>query len=176
MNVSGVLVQTRPEEVETVIQRLKDSNICDVYTHDELGRIVVTIEGEGIDEEIEKLKVEVKNGLNPKLVKEALAIEIVDRFHGSGTGGLARDEFTKIFAKKDIPTDMKIFHLESGISILQALVICELVPSISQAKRDLKGGAVKIDQVKIDDDTITLEVGKFVLQKGKKNFVKMVVK
>jgi len=57
MNVSGILVQTRPEEVETVIQRLKDTNICDVYTHDELGRIVVTIEGEGIDEEIEKLKV-----------------------------------------------------------------------------------------------------------------------
>ena len=56
MNVSGVLVQTRPEEVEAVIQRLKDSNICDVYTHGELGRIVVTIEGEGIDEEIEKLK------------------------------------------------------------------------------------------------------------------------
>ena len=114
--------------------------------------------------------------LHPKKIKDMLAMEIVDRFHGVGAGGIARDEFIKIFAKKDIPTDMKEFHLESGISILQALVICELVPSISQAKRDLKGGAVKIDQVKIDDDTITLEVGKFVLQKGKKNFVKMVVK
>jgi tyrosyl-tRNA synthetase len=114
--------------------------------------------------------------LHPKKIKDMLAMEIVDRFHGVGAGGIARDEFIKIFAKKDIPTDMKIFHLESGISILQALVICELVPSISQGKRDLKGGAVKIDQVKIDDDTITLEVGKFVLQKGKKNFVKMVVK
>ena len=56
MNVSGILIQTKPEEVEKVIQRLKDSNICDIYTHDELGRIVATIEGEDIDEEIKKLK------------------------------------------------------------------------------------------------------------------------
>jgi tyrosyl-tRNA synthetase len=114
--------------------------------------------------------------LHPKKIKDMLAMEIVDRFHGVGAGGIARDEFIKIFAKKNIPTNMEEFTLKSGTGILQALVICELVPSISQGKRDLQGGAVRIDQVKIDDDTMTLKVGEFVLQKGKKNFVKMVVK
>ena len=55
MNVSGILVQAKAENVEDVVKRLEDSGICDVYTHDELGRIIVTIDGDGIDEEIEKL-------------------------------------------------------------------------------------------------------------------------
>lgn len=56
MNVSGILIQTKAEDVENVVKRLKESGLCDVYTHDELGRIVVVIEGSGIEEEISKLK------------------------------------------------------------------------------------------------------------------------
>jgi tyrosyl-tRNA synthetase len=124
---------------------------------------------------------EIKNGvedktLHPKKVKELLAMEIVDRFHGIGKGEVAAEEFSKIFAKKDIPTDMKEFILENGIGILQAMVECSLVPSVSQARRDMKGGAVKIDQIKIEDDKYCFESGDFVLQKGKKNFVKVIVK
>jgi len=127
--------------------------------------------------EIESIKEGVENKtLHPKKVKELLAIEIVDRYHGVGKGNIAADEFSKIFAKKDIPTEMKEFYLEKGIGILQAMVDCALVPTTSQARRDMKGGAVKIDQIKIDDDKYCLEAGEFVLQKGKKNFVKVIVK
>ncbi len=126
---------------------------------------------------IEELKKGVEDkSLHPKKVKDMLAMEIVDRFHGNGAGGIARDEFTKIFAKKDIPTDMKEFTLDTGIGILQALVDCNLVPSTSQARRDIKGGAVKLDQKKVDNDKLVLTAGEFVLQKGKKNFVKIIVK
>lgn len=127
--------------------------------------------------EIEEIKQGVENKtLHPKKVKELLAIEIVDRYHGAGKGQIAAEEFSKIFAKKDIPTEMKEFHLEKGIGILQAMVDCDLVPTTSQARRDMKGGAVKLDQVKIDDDKYCLDQGEFVLQKGKKNFVKVIVK
>ncbi len=114
--------------------------------------------------------------IHPKKVKEMLAIEIVDRFHGDNSGELAQKEFTKIFAKKDIPTDMKEYNIVDGTGLLQALVDCALVPSTSQARRDIKSGAVKIDQVKIDDEKLSLSKGEFVLQKGKKNFVKIIVK
>ncbi len=114
--------------------------------------------------------------IHPKLAKDLLAIEIVDRFHGVGAGRKAKDEFTKIFAKKDIPTNMEEFNLNAGIGILQALVDCKLVPSTSQARRDIKGGAVKINQKKVDDEKMVLEAGEFILQKGKKNFVKIIVK
>ncbi|MDC0933161.1 tyrosine--tRNA ligase [Arcobacteraceae bacterium] len=127
--------------------------------------------------EIEEIKNGVENKtLHPKKIKELLAIEIVNRFHGIGKGEIAAEEFSKIFAKKDVPTQMKEFTLENGIGILQAMVECSLVPSVSQARRDMKGGAVKIDQVKIEDDKYCFESGEFVLQKGKKNFVKVIVK
>ena len=126
---------------------------------------------------IKELKEGVEDkSLHPKKVKDMLAMEIVDRFHGDGAGGLALDEFTKIFAKKDMPTNMKEFTLNTGTGILQALVNCNLVPSTSQARRDLKGGAVRLNQVKIEDDKLNLEKGEFVLQKGKKNFVRIIVK
>ncbi|MFW2443322.1 tyrosine--tRNA ligase, partial [Aliarcobacter butzleri] len=63
--------------------------------------------------EIEELKSGVLNNiLHPKKVKEELAMEIVDRFHGAGFGEKAKDEFEKVFAKKDIPTEIEEFHFE----------------------------------------------------------------
>jgi len=127
-------------------------------------------------QEIEHLKSDVESKvLHPKKAKDMLACEIVDRFHGIGAGEKAADEFTKIFAKKDIPTDMKEYTLNKGIGILQALVDCQLVPSTSQARRDIKAGAVKLDQEKVDDDKMVLENKEYILQKGKKNFAKITI-
>lgn len=127
--------------------------------------------------EIAKLKSDVDSKVvHPKAAKDMLAIEIVDRFHGARTGQKAADEFAKVFAKKDLPTDMQEISLQAGTGILQALVDCKLVPSTSQGRRDLKGGAVKLDQIKVDNEKMILEVGEYVLQKGKKNFVKITVK
>jgi tyrosyl-tRNA synthetase len=126
---------------------------------------------------IEELKNGVTNGnLHPKDVKDALAIEIVDRFHGEGMGQNAKDEFKKVFAKKDIPTDLDEYVLEENIWICQALVEAKLVNSTSQARRDVKAGAVKINQEKIKDEKLNLQKGEYILQKGKKSFAKILIK
>ncbi len=127
--------------------------------------------------EIEEIKEGVKNEtLHPKKVKESLAMEIVERFHGNGAGIAAKDEFERVFAKKDIPTDMPEFILEAPVWICQALVDSKLVDSTSQARRDIKANAVSINQEKINDDKLNLENGEYVLQKGKKNFAKIIIK
>jgi tyrosyl-tRNA synthetase len=127
--------------------------------------------------EIEELKTGVENGtIHPKDVKDSLAIEIVDRFKGTGMGIKAQEEFKKVFAKKDIPTDMPEFELEDGTWICKALVDAGLVNSTSQARRDVQAGAVKINQEKIEDDKYNLTIGEYILQKGKKNFAKIVIK
>ncbi|MFY4749191.1 tyrosine--tRNA ligase [Aliarcobacter butzleri] len=127
--------------------------------------------------EIEELKLNVENGSkHPKKVKEELAMEIVDRFHGAGFGEKAKDEFEKVFAKKDIPTQIEEFHFEKEIWICQALVDSKLVDSTSQARRDIKANAVSINQEKIDDDKLILEKGEYILQKGKKSFAKILIK
>ena len=127
--------------------------------------------------EIEEIKEGVKSEtLHPKKVKESLAMEIVERFHGNGAGITAKEEFERVFAKKDVPTDMNSFELDAPVWICQALVDSKLVDSTSQARRDIKANAVSINQEKIDDDKLNLEKGEYILQKGKKNFAKIIIK
>ena len=126
--------------------------------------------------EIEDIKKGVEDGsMHPKKVKEDLASEIVDRFHGVGSGVDAKLEFERVFAKKDIPTDMPEFIFEGEIWICQAMVDSKLVDSTSQARRDIKSNAVSINQEKISDDKINLTSGEYILQKGKKSFAKIII-
>ena len=127
--------------------------------------------------EIEEIKEGVKSEtLHPKKVKESLAMEIVERFHGNGAGITAKEEFERVFAKKDVPTDMNSFELDAPVWICQALVDSKLVDFTSQARRDIKANAVSINQEKIGDDKLNLEKGEYILQKGKKNFAKIIIK
>ncbi|MDY3199882.1 MAG: chaperone NapD [Arcobacter sp.] len=57
MNISSIIVQTLPKYIDEVIQSLKKSDVCDYHMHDEVGRIIITIEGNGVQEELKKLKV-----------------------------------------------------------------------------------------------------------------------
>jgi nitrate reductase NapD len=57
MNVSSIVVQTVPKYLDEVVQSLKDCEACDYHMHDEKGRIIITIEGNGVSEELEKLKI-----------------------------------------------------------------------------------------------------------------------
>jgi len=56
MNISSVVVRCKPEDLNEVIQSLEDSGMCDVYFHDESGKIVVVIEAEDTKEEVFKMK------------------------------------------------------------------------------------------------------------------------
>ncbi len=124
-------------------------------------------------EEIEKLKNEVKNGLNPKIAKEALAVEIVDRFHGQNAGIKAKEHFDKIHKLGELPSDMPEFGLVEQ-NIIDALVNTKLANSKSEARRHIKGGAVRINQEKINDQNIILKKGEeYILQIGKRKFAKV---
>ncbi len=55
MNISSVVVYTKEENLNNLIDLFQKSDQCDYFLNDDKGRIIVTIEGEGISEEIEKL-------------------------------------------------------------------------------------------------------------------------
>ncbi|MGE4396088.1 MAG: chaperone NapD [Sulfurimonas sp.] len=57
MNISSIVVQTMPKYLNEVVQNLKECDACDYHMHDEKGRIIVTIEGDGVAQELEKLRV-----------------------------------------------------------------------------------------------------------------------
>mgnify|MGYP000626768217 CR=1 FL=1 len=57
MNISSIVIQAKPEYVEEIIAVCEANDFCDYHFHDvEKGKIIVTIEGENIDEEMSKLK------------------------------------------------------------------------------------------------------------------------
>ncbi|MBD3841274.1 MAG: chaperone NapD [Campylobacterales bacterium] len=57
MNISSIVVQTVPKYLDEVVESLKACEVCDYHLHDEKGRIIITIEGNGVKEELEKLRV-----------------------------------------------------------------------------------------------------------------------
>ncbi|OHE07253.1 MAG: tyrosine--tRNA ligase, partial [Sulfurimonas sp. RIFOXYB2_FULL_37_5] len=126
--------------------------------------------------EIEVLKEGVANGsLHPKSVKEDLALEITARFHSSEAAKNAKDEFDRVHSNNQIPTDIDEFSCDGDIWIAKALVDCNLTPSTSQARRDIKQGAVKMNQEKVSDEQLQLSSGEYILQVGRRKFAKLKV-
>lgn len=57
MNISSIVIQTKPLYVDEIIAVCEASDFCDYHFHDtEKGKIIVTIEGKNIDEEMAKMK------------------------------------------------------------------------------------------------------------------------
>ncbi len=127
--------------------------------------------------EIKKMSQDVENGIvHPKKVKENLALELTTRFYNKESATIAKSEFDNVFKSNKLPTDIAKFEVEDGIWICKALVEIGLEPSTSQARRDIRQGAVRIDQNKISDEKINLKKGKYILQVGKRKFAKVEVK
>ncbi len=56
MNISSIIVKTKPQNYDAVFLNFQECDFCDVHFGDkEKGIIIITIEGETVEEEIEKL-------------------------------------------------------------------------------------------------------------------------
>jgi nitrate reductase NapD len=56
MNISSIIVKVKPENYDAVWLNLQECEFCDVHFGEkEKGVIIITIEGETVEEEIEKL-------------------------------------------------------------------------------------------------------------------------
>ncbi|QOY51226.1 tyrosine--tRNA ligase [Candidatus Sulfurimonas baltica] len=127
-------------------------------------------------DEISEIKTGVENGsLHPKTVKEDLALEITTRFHSEIQAQNAKSEFDRVHSNSQIPTEIDEFSCDGEVWIAKALVDCNIEPSTSQARRDIKQGAVKINQEKVSDEQLQLSRGEYILQVGKRKFAKLKV-
>jgi len=106
-------------------------------------------------EEIKTLKHDVKAGhAHPKAVKEALAFELVSRFHSKADAEKAKAHFDHVFAKRKLPDQIEEKTIDtnlSDISLVQALALAEFAPSKSEIKRVIQQGGLELDGEKITD-------------------------
>ncbi|MBS9778692.1 MAG: chaperone NapD [Campylobacteraceae bacterium] len=57
MNISSVVVQAKPENVDELVEIFSNCDFCEYHFSDkEQGKIILTVEGEGVDEEIKNIK------------------------------------------------------------------------------------------------------------------------
>lgn len=128
-------------------------------------------------EEVSELKINVANGkVHPKNAKENLALELVTRFYNQELANIAKEEFDKVFKSNEIPSNIDEFEVDEPSWICKVLVDIKLEPSTSQARRDIKQGAIRLNQEKVTDEQMILESGEYIAQVGKRKFAKIKVK
>ncbi|MDR1433577.1 tyrosine--tRNA ligase [Candidatus Endomicrobiellum devescovinae] len=116
--------------------------------------------------------------MHPKEAKLALAEKIVERYHGKEEGLKEKEEFNKVFAKKDIPEDIEeyLVYDTTLLKVSELLVKSGMVSSKNEARRLIEQGGVKIDSQKVEGDLAVDFSKPFILQAGKRKFKKIVKK
>jgi len=123
--------------------------------------------------EIDLMKQEVVAGRNPRDCKVLLGQEIVARFHSDGAAEKALEDFNHR-AKGGIPDDIPELQLSGApLGIAALLKAANLVPSSSEANRNIDQSGVRVDGTVISDKTLKLHAGTYVVQVGKRRFAKV---
>ena len=127
--------------------------------------------------ELAGLRAQVEAGRNPRDVKFELGMEIVERFHGPGSGARARDAFIARFQQGALPEEILEVSLSAGaagLGLAHVLKGAGLVTSTSEAFRQLKQGAVKVDGERVEDGARTFAAGSaHVFQVGKRRLARV---
>ncbi len=119
---------------------------------------------------------------HPMDVKKELARRIITRYHSEAQANAAQAEFERVFSHGQKPSEIPDLpvpacELEDGrVWIVKLIRACGGAPSNSEARRLIKGGAVRLNDGRVDDEGAQVEVADGdVLQVGKRTFAKIKV-
>ena len=108
-------------------------------------------------------------------LKRRLAREMVAMFHGPEAAEAAEAEFDRVFVRHDAPSELEE-SVTSERYVPRILVDLGWATSLSDARRRIKGGGVKVDGQTLDDEHANLDPGTYVLQSGRRRFRRVTVK
>lgn len=116
---------------------------------------------------------------DPLSAKRWLAETIVERYHGAEAATHACEAFDRVHRDGNIPEEMPSVRLECDndgrVWIAHALKRAGLASSTSDARRILKQGGIRVDGETIDDPDCHLSIGTYVLQRGRRKFIRLEV-
>jgi len=123
--------------------------------------------------DIATLRAEIDGGRNPKDAKVMLAKEITTRFHSVALADAAEQDFINR-SKGGVPDDIQERALTGApLSIGAVLKAAGLASSGGEATRLIDGGGVRVDSSVVSDKAWKLEAGTYVVQVGKRKFVRV---
>ena len=122
---------------------------------------------------IAALRAEVTGGRNPKDAKVALAKEITARFHNAAAANAAEQDFINR-SKGGVPDEIAALSLTGApLGIGALLKAAGLASSGGDASRLIEGGGVRVDSSVVSDKALKLNAGTYVVQVGKRKFVRV---
>jgi len=125
-------------------------------------------------EDIASLKQEIDGGRNPRDAKVMLAQEIIARFHSAKAADDALASFEARFRDGAIPDDMPEVNIGGApVGILKLLREAGLVASGSEAQRNVEQGGVRVNGDRVEDKSLQLPAGTYVVQVGKRKFARV---
>ena len=114
--------------------------------------------------------------LGPREAKARVAFEIVKIFHGEKAARNAADGFDKQFKNKEIPDDIEEVVIDEAPEKITKLIhITGLTPSASAAQQLLKQGGIRINQKKVEIESVEIKSGD-ILQVGPRKFRKIIIR
>lgn len=127
-------------------------------------------------EAIEGFRKETENGRNPRDFKVMLAQEIITRFHNAAAAESALQNFESRFRDGQMPDEMPEFELSGApLAIVNVLRDTGLASSGSEANRNIQQGGVRVDSQRIEDRSVELGAGTYVVQVGKRKFARVTI-
>jgi tyrosyl-tRNA synthetase len=119
--------------------------------------------------------------LHPMDAKKALAESLTSLFFEDSIAKREREEFSKVFSKGKVPEEMPTFSLSSlsleKVSLLNVLSSTDKFGSKGEIRRLVKQGAIKLENVRVDDPEMALDFGleqnEMVIKAGKKIFIRI---
>ncbi|MBI4822719.1 MAG: tyrosine--tRNA ligase [Nitrospirae bacterium] len=128
-------------------------------------------------EELNKLKDGIKSeSINPKDAKQALALELTERYRGKEEALMAKEEFERVFKKKGLPEEIPVFELkwdEEEMWVPKLMKQVGLAGSTSEAVRLIKQGGVEINDERLADPQSKLKKGSYLFKVGKRRFLRV---
>ncbi len=106
--------------------------------------------------------------------KEVLAFELTKEVHGEEKAKIAESQAKAAFGGGD--AELLTKEIESAETVVDALVLTGIAKSKGEARRLIEQGGVSVDESKITDVNAQLPSKQFVLHKGKKVHLKVIVK
>ncbi len=122
--------------------------------------------------EVKAIEEAMKSGANPRDFKLNLAYHVTDMFLGDEAARRGRDNFAAVIQNSEKPAE--IAELKPSVyDIVTVLVEAGFVDSRGEARRQIEGGGVKINDEKVESLETQTKAGD-IIQKGKRFFVKVV--
>lgn len=125
-------------------------------------------------ENLAALKQEIDGGRNPRDAKVMLAQEIIARFHSAKAAEDALATFEARFRDGAMPQDMPEVNLGGApVGILKLLREAGLAASGSEAQRNIEQGGVRVNGDRVEDKSLQILAGTYVVQVGKRKFARV---